>query len=417
MENNQLINSLTIVLGIMISILFILCLVFVVLKIKEAKAKPKNERNNDKERNKETKKNSTSIPQSYNKESIFKFMEFDRIDNNMIVQKEGKRYVMVIECQGINYDLMSGLEKNSVEQGFLQFLNTLRYPIQLYVQTRTVNLGSSINNYKTRVEEISKQYVNKQMEYSQKVRSGKYTEKELEMEKYELVRQRNLYEYGIDIINNTERMSLNKNILSKHYYVILSYYPEEANNSNFDKEELSNLSFSELYTKSQTVISALAVCGIHSKILDSNELAELLYVAYNRDESEKYNLKKALNAGYEDLYSTAPDVLDKRMKELDIKIEQDAIKKANETIFDVVEESEKQRRVKAKEARLDELIDQMAKSLINENKIAVGEEVAEAAIDKIDKDSKKKTKTKEGGEKDGKEEKTTTRRRKTTRTI
>lgn len=417
MENNQLINSLTIVLGIMISILFILCLVFVVLKIKEAKAKPKNERNNDKERNKETKKNSTSIPQSYNKESIFKFMEFDRIDNNMIVQKEGKRYVMVIECQGINYDLMSGLEKNSVEQGFLQFLNTLRYPIQLYVQTRTVNLGSSINNYKTRFEEISKQYANKQMEYSQKVRSGKYTEKELEMEKYELVRQRNLYEYGIDIINNTERMSLNKNILSKHYYVILSYYPEEANNSNFDKEELSNLSFSELYTKSQTVISALAVCGIHSKILDSNELAELLYVAYNRDESEKYNLKKALNAGYEDLYSTAPDVLDKRMKELDIKIEQDAIKKANETIFDVVEESEKQRRVKAKEARLDELIDQMAKSLINENKIAVGEEVAEAAIDKIDKDSKKKTKTKEGGEKDGKEEKTTTRRRKTTRTI
>ena len=409
MENNQLINSLTIVLGIMISILFILCLVFVVLKIKEAKAKPKNERNNDKERNKETKKNSTSIPQSYNKESIFKFMEFDRIDNNMIVQKEGKRYVMVIECQGINYDLMSGLEKNSVEQGFLQFLNTLRYPIQLYVQTRTVNLGSSINNYKTRVEEISKQYANKQMEYSQKVRSGKYTEKELEMEKYELVRQRNLYEYGIDIINNTERMSLNKNILSKHYYVILSYYPEEANNSNFDKEELSNLSFSELYTKSQTVISALAVCGIHSKILDSTELAELLYAAYN--------LKKALNAGYEDLYSTAPDVLDKRMKELDIKIEQDAIKKANETIFDVVEESEKQRRVKAKEARLDELIDQMAKSLINENKIAVGEEVAEAAIDKIDKDSKKKTKTKEGGEKDGKEEKTTTRRRKTTRTI
>lgn len=415
MENNQLINSLTIVLGIMISILFILCLVFVVLKIKEAK--PRNKRNDDKEKNKEMKKNSTSISQSYNKESIFKFMEFDRIDNNMIVQKEGKRYVMVIECQGINYDLMSGLEKNSVEQGFLQFLNTLRYPIQLYVQTRTVNLGSSINNYKTRVEEISKQYANKQMEYSQNVRSGKYTEKELEMEKYELVRQRNLYEYGIDIINNTERMSLNKNILSKHYYVILSYYPEEANNSNFDKEELSNLSFSELYTKSQTVISALAVCGIHSKILDSNELAELLYVAYNRDESEKYNLKKALNAGYEDLYSTAPDVLDKRMKELDIKIEQDAIKKANETIFDVVEESEKQRRVKAKEARLDELIDQMAKSLINENKIAVGEEVAEAAIDKIDEDSKKKTKTKEGGEKDGKEEKTTTRRRKTTRTI
>ena len=147
-------------------------------------------------------------------------MEFDKIDDNMIIQKDGKRFLMVIECQGINYDLMSGLEKNSVEQGFLQFLNTLRYPIQIYVQTRTVNLGSSINTYKERVDEISKQYAAKQMEYNQKARSGQYSEKELSKEKYELIRQKNLYEYGVDIINNTERLSLNKNILSKHYYII-----------------------------------------------------------------------------------------------------------------------------------------------------------------------------------------------------
>ena len=44
-----------------------------------------------------------------------------------------------------------------VEQGFLQFLNTLRYPIQLYIQTRTVNLESSINTYKQRVNEIKRQ--------------------------------------------------------------------------------------------------------------------------------------------------------------------------------------------------------------------------------------------------------------------
>ena len=90
-------------------------------------------------------------------------MEFDKIDDNMILQKGGKRFLMVIECQGVNYDLMSGLEKNSVEQGFLQFLNTLRYPIQIYVQTRTVNLGSSINTYKERVDNISKEYATKQM--------------------------------------------------------------------------------------------------------------------------------------------------------------------------------------------------------------------------------------------------------------
>ena len=411
MENNQLINLLTILLGIMVGILCILCVVFLVLKLKSREHKEKRTVKKQEENSKA--KSKTLTLQNYTKESIFKFMEFDKIDDNMILQKGGKRFLMVIECQGVNFDLMSGLEKNSVEQGFLQFLNTLRYPIQIYVQTRTVNLGSSINSYKERVDDISKQYATKQMEYNQKARSGQFTEAELSKEKYELIRQRNLYEYGVDIINNTERMSLNKNILSKHYYVIIPYYPDEASNGAYQQDEITSLAFSELYTKAQSIISSLAVCGINSKILDSTELAELLYVAYNRDESEIFNLRRALNAGYEDLYSTAPDVLNKRMKELDVKIEQDAIRKANEIIYDVIEENEKQRKVKQKEAELDKLIDQMAKALIEENRRAVGADVADAAIKKIDEDSKKKTKEKEGGEEDGKK----TTRRKSTRTV
>ncbi len=407
MSNNQMINILTIVLGIMISILVVLCIIFIILKFKSKKPKDK------KIQNKVVEKGQSTAPQTYSKQSIFKFMEFDGITDNMIVQKDGKRFLMVIECQGINYDLMSGLEKNSVEQGFLQFLNTLRYPIQIYVQTRTVNLVNSINTYKERVENISKQYANKQMEYNQKVRSGQYTERELDKERFELTRQRNLYEYGIDIVNNTERMSLNRNILSKCYYVIIPYYPEEASNGNFDKEEISNIAFSELYTKAQSIISSLAVCGIKSKVLDSTEIAELLYVAYNRDESEILDLQRALNAGYEDLYTTAPDVFDKRMKQLDIKIEQDAIRKANETIYEVAEENEKQRRAKRREEELDNLIDQMAMALIEENKRALGEDLTNQAIEKIQKDSEERTKEK-GGEEDGKKTKT---RRKATKSV
>ena len=412
MNNNQMIDLLTILLGIMVGILVILCIIFIVLKVKSSKPKTKKGKV---EKGAAKKTTVNNIPKSYNKQSIFKFMEFDNIDDNMIVQKDGKRFLMVIECQGINYDLMSGLEKNSVEQGFLQFLNTLRYPIQIYVQTRTVNLTNSINTYKDKIEEISKQYLNKQIEYNQKVRSGQYSEKELQMEKYELIRQRNLYEYGIDIVNNTERMSLNKNILSKHYYIIIPYYPEETSNSSFDKEEIANLAFSELYTKAQSIISSLAVCGINSKILDSTELIELLYVAYNRDESEVLNLRRALNAGYEDLYSTAPDVFERRIKELDLKIEEEALKKANEAVFSAIEENEKQKQAKNKEKEMDKLIDEFAKILIEDNKKAIGEDVKNIAIEKIDKQSKERTKE-EGGEEN--EQKTkTTRRRKTTKSI
>ena len=405
MNNDQLINIFTILLIIMICILLVLCIIFVTLKIKSKK--PKESKKEIKKQNNKGEKNTIK---SYSRESIFKFMDFDKIEDNMIVQKNGKRFLMIIECQGINYDLMSGLEKNSVEQGFLQFLNTLRYPIQIYVQTRTVNLTSSIDTYKERVKEIAKNLANKQVEYNQKVRSGQYNQNELDKEKYEIIRQKNLYEYGVDIISNTERMSLNKSILSKHYYIIISYYADEIGNNDFDKEEISNMAFSELYTKAQTIINALAVCGINSKILDSIGLTELLYVAYNRDESEIFNLRRALNAGYEDLYSTAPDVLDKRMKELDIKVEEEALKKANEIVFSAIEESEKERRVKQKEKTLDKLIDQMAISIIEENERNLGEDIAKRAVNKIEKETKEK-----GGNKD--EKKATTRRRKSTKSI
>ncbi|MCI8641738.1 MAG: hypothetical protein HFJ59_07755 [Clostridia bacterium] len=413
MNNNQMINTLTTILIAMIGILFVLCIIFITIKLKSNKTKS----NSRKEiKNKEIKNTKSNSVQTYNKQSIFKFMEFDKIDDNMIVQKDGKRFLMAIECQGINYDLMSGLEKNSVEQGFLQFLNTLRYPIQIYIQTRTVNLGNSIHVYKDRVEEVSKQLVNKQIEYNQKVRSGQFSEEQLKKEEYEIVRQKNLYEYGVDIVNNTERMSLNKSILSKHYYIIIPYYPEEAADPNYARDEITNLAFSELYTKAQTIISSLAVCGINSKVLNSIELAELLYVAYNRDESEKMNLRRTLNAGYEDLYTTAPDVLDKRMKELDIKIQEEAFRKANETVFNVIEENEKQKVAKRKEEELDKLIDQMAKILIEENKRSIGEDVAQNAIQKIDEEMNNKTKEK-GGEVDVKETKAKTTRRRTKKAV
>ena len=351
----------------------------------------------------------TSSNSGYTKLSIFDFMEFDKVEDNMIVQKSGKKYLMIVECQGINYDLMSGLEKNSVEQGFLQFLNTLRYTIQIYVQTRTVNLTSSIDTYRERVNNIYYELTEKQNQYNQKIRSGDYDPKDLEKEKYDIIRQKNLYEYGIDIVSNTERMSLNKNILSKFYYIIIPYYADELGSNDYDKGEIENIAFSELYTKAQGIINSLAVCGVKGKILDSIEIMELLYTAYNRDESEALSLQRALGAGYEELYSTAPDVLDKRMKELDAKIEEEALVKANEVIFDVLEENSKKRKVKTKEEQLDELIDQMAMELIEENKKSIGEEVAEEAIKKI---SENKTKEK-GGKEDGKKTKTTRKRRTT----
>ena len=406
-------NSLSSILMIIIIIIVILLAVLALIYFRSKNAKPKKEKNISVDDGTEAGAAKEKKAKTFAVESVMDFMEFDKVEDNMIVAKNGAKYIMVVECQGINYDLMSEIEKNAVEEGFVQFLNTIRYPIQIYVQTRTINLENSIQTYKDRVKQIEDNFQRQEQRYREMRSSGRYTKEQLDSAYYELTKQRNLTEYGKDIIFSTERMSLNKNVLNQKYYIIVPYYPEELGQNDFDKQEIQNLAFSELYTRAQSVIRTLAACDVNGKILTSNELVDLLYVAYNRDEQEVYGLDKALRAGYDELYSTAPDILDKKMRALDNQIEQEAFKKANEKVIEA--QSAKERALQRKENNMDNLIDNLAKIIIEQNANNIGRDIAQDAINSIneDKAKAKENKVKEGGTEDNVKEKTKRRRTKT----
>ena len=400
MTNNEISQILGIVLGIMIFILFVLLAIFVFLKLKSGNSKKNtNEDMVISDGNKSAKgekakkaKLEQNVNNTYTKKSIMDFMEFDKIEDNMIVQKKGRRFLMVVECQGINYDLMSQPEKIAVEEGFQQFLNTLRHPIQIYIQTRTINLGKSIDGYKSKVKLVEDRYNQMLLRYNQMQNSGTYSQNDMDREFYELTKQKNLLEYGKDLINNTEKMSLNKNILNKNYYIIVPYFPEESEDSHYDYEEVKNMAFSELYTKSQSIIRTLTASSITGKILSSEELVELLYVAYNRDESETFGIEKAIRAGYDELYSTAPDVYEKKIRALDEIINQRAIELANETINKV--KSRPQQIAEEREDSMEELVRKMAQMVLDQNREYIGGDVAQQAIEEI-KNNEKGEKTNE----------------------
>lgn len=400
-SKTQLIQILMYILvPVIIAIIGLVCFLIYV-RHKEKKSDPRNTNNQSGNNNIPEVKNSVN---AQNKQSIFNFMEFDNIEDNMIVQRNENRYLMVIGCQGVNYDLMSEMEKNSVEESFVQFLNTLRYPIQMYIQTRAVNLESSLRGYKEKLKEVEDKYNNLEIRYNQMLDSGDYTEEQLQKAYFELTRQANLKEYGNSVIQDTERMSLNRNILNKTYYIVVSYYAAEAGNDKLDKEEIKNIAFSELYTRCQSIISSISPCGVRGKILRTNELVELLYMAYNRDEAETFGLDKALKAGFNELYSTAPDVYEKKMRELDKLIEQRAMDKAVQKVNEA--RTQIQQQVAEKEENIDSIIDEMAKLILEENEPYIGEDVKDLAIENIEKE------TKEGGKTDGK--KTRGRKKKST---
>ena len=381
-------------------IIAVFCLIFFLVfnYLKEKKLK------DDKKKN-EIKPASTNS-NVQNKQSIFNFMEFDTVKDNMIIQKKGTRYLMVVECQGINYDLMAGVEKTSVEEGFVQFLNTLRHPVQIYIQTRSINLESSLAVYREKVKAVEMKLRNMESQYTEMRESGEYTDEQLRRAFYEVTKQSNLYEYGLSVLQDTEKMSLNKNILNKKYYLIVPYYSAEAGNDKLDKVEIEGIAFSELYTRAQSLIRSISVCGVRGRILRSNELIELLYMAYNRDEAETFGLDKAIQDGYDEIYSTAPNVLKKKMEAIDQMIEDKAIEMANKKVDEAKTELERQ--VEEKEDNIDDLIAEMAKMIIQENEQYLGKELTNKAIEKVEENN-----TKEGGN-ENVQKKTTRGRKKST---
>lgn len=402
------INTITIILAVALGIFLLLLIILVAVYFSSKSKEKKEEQATKTSSSNDVKKD---LKKTYTVESVFDFMDFDKIEDNMISQKNGERYIMVVECQGVNYDLMSEVEKNAVEEGFIQFLNTLRHPIQIYTQTRTINLENSIQTYRDKVKELDDKLERQKMQYQNMVDSGKYSKQQLDQAYYELTKQTNLCEYGKDIIYTTERMSLNKNVLNKKYYIVIPYYTSELGQNDFDKGEKKNLAFSELYTRAQSIIRTLSVCGINAGILDSNGLVDLLYVAYNRDDAEVYGLDKALKAGYDELYSTAPDVLDKKMRALDAKITQEAFVKANNAVVEA--KSKKQKALERKENRMDDLIEQMAQLIIDENRAAIGNKVADEAQDVIKEERarrKGRPRKEEGGTKENEQKEQTSKK-------
>ena len=394
MSNDSVIQGLVILLVAIFILIIILFFALIFIRIKEkksekiiGKSKEKN-KNGDEEEEKLVKK--TEI--LYSPESILDFMELEKIEDNMIIQKRGK-FLMVVECQGINYDLMSEMEKASVEQGFFGFLNSLRYSIQLYIQTRTINLERSVNTYKNKLREIERKYNLLVTQYETKLKSKSSEKEEIEKIKYELVKQKNLKEYTEDIIKDVERQSLNRSILSKRYFVIIPCYESEISTGDFDKTEVKNMAFSELYTRSRAIINSLFACQVTGRILNSEELTELLYVAYNRDEADLFWMEKMKEAGFGELYSTAPDVIEKKVKLLDKEIEEKAISRANEKINEA--RRDKEIEIIEKEANEEKFVNEKAKELIKKHRKYIGDDIATRAMEKIEETQKKQEVNKE----------------------
>ena len=196
-------------------------------------------------------------------------LQISELRDNVVIMKDGS-FRAVIACKSINFDLMSDAEREGVEYSYQNFLNSLKFTVQILVRSQRVDIGPYIE----RLSEIRRNNDNMLL--------------------------------GVlmdDYINFIDILSQEANIMDKSFFIVVPYYTSvdaekliEQTRSIFAvfsknkntgvariDRETYNKALSELTNRVDSVMSGLYQIGVHSVRLNTKELAELYYNFNNPD--------------------------------------------------------------------------------------------------------------------------------------
>jgi len=206
-------------------------------------------------------------------------LQIAEIRDGIVIMSDGS-YRSVIMVKSINFDLMSLQEQEAVEYSYQGFLNSLYFPIQIFVRSQMVDLQPYIE----KLDKIRTEHDNMLLA--------------LLMEDY---------------IGYIDQLSQQTNIMDKKFYVVVPYFPVQdvqkalTQSKNFfsglagifsskeqkvviNEAELEKAK-TELRNRVQAVLAGLMQCGIQGLPLDTQELIELYYDTYNPDTATRQQLK------------------------------------------------------------------------------------------------------------------------------
>lgn len=197
---------------------------------------------------------------SNSKSATQDFVSVRDIKGNVVIQKNGKM-TMVLLASSINFALKSLDEQKAVLQQFQQFLNTIDFTLQVYVQSRRLDIEPYLSN-------LSK----------------------LEPEQDNELMRTQLHEYMEFIRTFTTEVD----VMSKSFFVVIPYSPSKLNaakgiTSLFTTNKKSSSSTDNQFEEHRIqleqrvgmVSEGLARVGVKTIALQKDDLVELFYHLYN----------------------------------------------------------------------------------------------------------------------------------------
>jgi hypothetical protein len=214
------------------------------------------------------------------KSSTQQYIDIGEIRENTLIMKDGTLRSIIL-CSSINFALKSEDEQNALVQGYMEFLNSLEYPLQIVVQSRRLDIEEYIN----RLKEAEKKQTNELL----RVQIAGYLD------------------FIIQLIEIGE-------IMTKKFFIIVPYSAFGAASKSFlsrlkeafspgAKIKLKREKFlqykQELDLRVGNIQSSLNSMGLESAVLDTQGLIELFYNIYNPKTSQSQKLKDVSQLGVE----------------------------------------------------------------------------------------------------------------------
>lgn len=254
------------------------------------------------------------------KKSFKDLIEFDDIvqsfDKNpigLICREEHTEFVGGIEVKGLNFNLLSLQERENLERAFNRLLNGIDYPVQIMIQSRRLEIEGYLAKYEKRVNEFKKKLehiTNKiQLLKVSIVDDNKEQMETLNKLKDEYNKALNQYQYGLKLLDDISEKCSNKNMIEKRYFILFTHIhnPKKYQNEQTKKEILAN-AFYDISNKANALLIALSRAKHSGKILSGVDLAELIYISYNKSDSEFVKLRSSIENKYDSYYVTADSV-------------------------------------------------------------------------------------------------------------
>ncbi len=205
------------------------------------------------------------------------------IRDGIVIMNDGS-FRSVVMVKSVNFDLMSPQEQEAVEYSYQGFLNSLYFPIQIFIRSQKVDLQPYIE----KLDKIRTEHDNMLLAMLMD-----------------------------DYINYIDQLSQQTNIMDKRFYVVIPYFPTVdvqkafSQSKNFitgfmglfnnkeqhvviNEAELEKAK-TELRNRVQAVLQGLLQSGVQGLPLDTQELIELYYDTYNPDTATRQQLKNFNN--------------------------------------------------------------------------------------------------------------------------